>query len=435
MRFLPNLNMSRSPLFCRFIPLVLALLLALSFSSRFLHAADPNWNGYVPQGNPAALHGGMLPVAIEANPATVQYYLLRTGFLLEGTASAEGKNYAIRTDFGTIHVPVTNVEFVGQTKQDVYHYKKNSVDAGNCNELMKLAEWCLGHALKNEAVSEYERALRVAPNTTLAEVIRQRLRAAADAEAKSDTANANELESRSLSGVPAPDRSEDSEIERWVAALPKPLVEQYVKRVQPVLLSGCAAADCHGTNSSHRFKIAKPRQLIGTTSYGNLQAVLPWINLDYPTDSALLTAMISYHGGEKPAYSVESRQYDNVIQWIQLAAKELPLHVPPGGPTVAMQATTMQASTMQAPVTPTQTTDRATGSLLPPHFQKLAAKQPAAVPPNRNAGPDIVSNAVINAAEHGKTVKTRPQQEEVQKEDPFDPSIFNARYHGTTLLR
>ncbi len=398
---------------CQILCQVLCLTLYLVLCPTFC-LADPQWDGYGNRGdgNPTAV-SAVVPAVDSTAP---KFYLLRTGFLMEGMAATEGKNYVIRTDFGTIHVPVTNVEFVGQDKQDIYRYKKGSVDAANCNELMKFAEWCLSHGLKSEGVSEYERALKVAPNPTLTEVIRQRLRTASMAatDAVEATDMESELENRGLSGAAPPDRGTESELERWVAGLPKSVVEQYVKKVQQTLLVGCAAADCHGTNSANRFKIAKPRQLIGATTYGNLRAVLPWVNLDYPTDSAILTAMVTYHGGAKPEYSVESRQYDNVIQWIQLAAKELPLdyHNAAGKAGNDGKNTAAESEkTLPKNEAPTNST------LLPPGFRDVGKRDSEAATP--------VAAPTPNTRE-----QTREQSQEKPQEDPFDPSVFNARYHS-----
>ncbi len=364
--------------------------------------ADPNWNGYGSQGTAPPLE--TRHTAVVADATATKYYLLRTGFLLEGTATAEGKNFAIRTDFGTIHVPVTNVEFVGQTKQDIYRYKKNSVDAANSNELMKLAEWCLSHRLTKESLFEYGRALHVAPNSTLAGVIRRRLQEAAAADKAGTDDSGNELEKQRLSGAAILERKDETELSRWASNLPKSVVEEYAKKVQQALLAGCAAADCHGTNSENRFKLAKPSQLIGTTTYENLQAIMPWINLDYPTDSPILNAMVTFHGGAKPAYSVESKQYDNVIQWIQLAAKELPLdyHQAAGKPEKA------DATAIATQNHPPQNSPR-----LPPAFSDLAK---SATTPNTA----VTANDV-------------QQKSQAPSDDPFDPSVFNARYHGSTL--
>ena len=330
---------------------------------------------------------------------------------MEGTATNEGKNYAIKTDFGTIHVPITNVEYVGQDKFDIYRYKKSFVDGANCNDLMKFAEWCLGLGLEKEGIEEYERALKVAPNSALSDVIRDRLKTIAERkETEDDSGNPP------LMGSAAPERGRnESELNRWIAGVPKPVVDHYVKKVQPVLLSGCAAADCHGTNSSNKFQMAKPRQTLGATTYGNLQAVLPWINLDYPTDSPLLKAMVTYHGGTKPLHSVESRQYINVIQWIQLAAKELPIeyhqqyHQRLREPEGNREPEKMKLATDSGtPLLPKNTT------LLPPGFHDL-----------------IATGQEMNASV--ATVKVPSDKEKVEEklpEDPFDPEVFNARYHG-----
>lgn len=370
-----------------------------------LFGADPLWNGYGKQNAGPRMSNGM--ETMTADSTVKRFYLLRTGFLLEGTAATEGRNYVLKTDFGTMHVPVVNVEYIGQDKPDIYRYKKSFVDGGNCNDLMKFAEWCLNIGLKQEGVTEYERALKVAPNSTLSDVIRKRLETIRQQdEAPEETLSAP------LSGSAASPKSQtESEISRWGASVPKPVVDDYVRKVQPVLLSGCGAADCHGTNSSNKLKIAKPRQILGATSHGNLRAVLPWINLDYPTESPLLTALVNYHGGTKPPYTVESKQYDNVLQWIQLAAKELPIEFHqalseqnPSKKDSKTEQAAVKSTAKNEPPVPKE------NSLLPPGFHNLAKTE-------KNA--DVAADTEENA--------------ETEESDPLDPAVFNARHHGAKI--
>ena len=381
-----------------FILIGLFFLLTTSLS-----AGDPIWNGYGTRNS-----GGSLPINTEipmADSSQTRYYLLRTGFLMEGTATNEGKHYVIKTDFGTMHVPTANVEYVGKDKHDIYRYKKSFVDGANCSEQMKFAEWCLSLGLKQEGIAEYELALKTAPNAVLAEVVRERLAAVQrDGETPEENAGAT------LHGSAAPSKDRDeSEVSRWAAGIPRPVVDEYVKKVQPALLAGCAAADCHGSSSENKFKIAKPRQLVGATTHANLRAVLPWISLDYPTESPLLTAMVNYHGNTRAPYTVESRQYNNVLQWIQLTAKELPLDYQQRPNREPIKIDPSEVSEGE----PLQVKKE---TLLPSGFGELptVAKQPP--PKGGKAETDV-----------------RTVQYDSNDVDPFDPAVFNARYHGTTL--
>ncbi|MDR2754340.1 MAG: hypothetical protein LBC20_01415 [Planctomycetaceae bacterium] len=380
-----------------------------------LNAQESGWNGYQSQ------EKNIEPETPSVNLEKKQFYLLRTGFLTEGTATNDGKQYLLKTNFGTMSVPVGNVEFVGATREDVYHYKKGFTNDRDCKELIKLAEWCFNNKLSQQGISEYQRALQAAPNTVLADVIRKRL----------ETLQNSTSEPTGLSGVRVmvPKSSEESdniEINSRMNGISKPIVDVFAKKVQPVLVSRCAATDCHGSSSENQFKLSIPSHTLGNTTYRNLRSVLQWVNLDYPTESQLLSVLVSYHGGTKAAFSVESTQYNNIVQWVRLAAKELPNEyrtqssqneskfplkedvLPP-----ALRNAILQETSVTSPENPDSIPVK-TNQVIPSNYSPTRLN----FPNSSNSLPQKTPSLDLPLATD--SIK-----------DPFDPHIFNIRYHGT----
>ncbi|MDR2117532.1 MAG: hypothetical protein LBP87_14240 [Planctomycetaceae bacterium] len=373
-----------------------------------------------------------------------QFYLLRTGFLTEGTATNDGKQYLLKTNFGTMSVPVANVEFVGETREDVYRYKKGFTNNRDCKELIKLAEWCFNNKLTQQGIAEYQLALQAAPNTILADVIRKRL----------ETLQNSTSEPTGLSGVQtvfsqSSEESDNTEFNRWKNGIPKPVVDSFAKIVQPVLVSRCAATDCHGSGSENQFKLSIPSHTHGNTTYRNLQSVLQWIDLDYPVESQLLSVLISYHGGTKAAFSVESTQYNNIVQWVRLTAKELPneYRTQPDNQKIIDQKITDQKNTDQKnnfQSAQNESVLRQKENVLPPALRDAILREPATTSPLPE-NPDSVqikTNRTIpnNYSPTRLNIPNAPLQKSPaindlppttdSAKDPFDPHFFNLRYHG-----
>jgi hypothetical protein len=403
-----------------------------------LHAQDSGWNGYQSPGK-SNEPSTIIPTDLETTP---RFYLLRTGFLTEGTATNDGKQYLLKTNFGTMSVPVTNVEFVGVTREDIYHYKRRTVKVNDCNELIKLAEWCFNNKLMQQGIAEYQRALQIAPNSVLADVIRKRLETLQD----SPTVSSGLSGVRTMSASSS-DESGNSEIHRWVNGIPKSIVDSFAKKVQPVLVSRCAASDCHGSVSENQFKLGIPSHTLGNTTYRNLRSTLQWIDFDYPTESQLLSVLVSYHGGTKAAFSVESTQYNNIVQWVRLTAKELPTEYRSQVETCKNNVQTDEKE-LEFPLK---------GKILPPALRNvMIVNQPAqktnqpeipatlltssdsnsipvgttqTLPSNYAPTRLNISNSSSNSFNLPKSISLDLPPTDDFPKDPFDPRIFNSQHH------
>ena len=302
---------------------------------------------------------------LHAQAGNTSFYLLRTGYVLEGTATLDGRHYIIQTQFGTMNVPVQSVEFVGKSRADVYQHKRSGVDSADYNALVRLAEWCISNGFIEEGIDKYNRASLVAPNAVFAGIAQQRLETLQQM-----------VRMGYVQELPIPQADVPPE-----PSVSRQAFESFVRRVQPVLVNRCIAADCHGTHGGQSFKLGIPQESMGSTSRRNLQAVLPYIDRDDPMASPLLSALVTPHGGARTALTVESNPYVQVAQWVQQVARELP------------SAQRME----KTPADPAR---------VPALTEQFRQTTPQAEPP-----------------EPGRTTRGG---------DPLDPDVFNERYHRRT---
>ena len=247
--------------------------------------------------------------SLHAQEGNTGFYLLRTGNVLEGTATLDGRHYLVQTQFGSMSIPVQSVEFVGKSRADIYHHRQSGVDATDYNALVRLAEWCVSNGFIDEGIAEYNRASQVVPNAVFAGIVQQRLDTLRQVTMTDSTPELPVLQTEPSSSP----------------VISRQVFESFVRRVQPVLVNRCIAADCHGTHSERQFKLGTPQESMGSTSRRNVQAVLPYIDREDPMASPLLSALATPHGGTKMALTVDSHSYIQIAQWVQQVAKELPL--------------------------------------------------------------------------------------------------------------
>lgn len=375
------------------------------------------------------------------------YILLKIGKLMRGTAVKDGVNYNVKTEYGSIQIPAANIEFIAQSLKDVYNFKRNFVSSTDCNELIRFAEWCLNNGLTQEGIEEFERAKLVATNAALTSYILQRLDLIANPVAEPFLSDA---------GQPYGKESEvNHELREWRNGLPKTIVEPFSGKIQPLLTARCASANCHGTSSQSPFKLRIPQQINGTSTFENLRASIQHIHFDNPKDSPLVTAFVTYHGGVKPSLTVESNQYDTLMQWVQLTGKELPLDLKNQIIARQRQKTVGAVANRAANgVADAPSSDAGAGlppmiltppDIAPPTDDPLAGFMSALVtgiPSADNPTPQLFNDPTTMAGappvappiempttvdyHRLKLVKPNPA---MPTKNPFDPTPFNRRFH------
>ncbi|MGL4593612.1 MAG: hypothetical protein ACRCUY_02655 [Thermoguttaceae bacterium] len=375
-----------------------------------LAAQELMWNGYrtaIPDKGNASVPTSFSADSPNSYESEV-FFLLRTGLILKGTAKVNDSYYALTTEYGTINVPRENVEYIGETKEQIRKYKRTFINEQNINDLIKFAEWCLNHEMPDDALCEYQLALLLSPNEILQNYIQNRIRETQDFLSEAATSDEN-----------TPEKSTDTEPLGGKSrfSISKSALDSFAKKIEPVLVSRCAAADCHGSQCMNTFKLRIPHQVGGATTKQNIERVLEAVNFDHPSESPVLLALVTYHGGGKPAFNVESSQYLYLTQWIQMMTKEI---TPKWRDSQYRNAKQLSEPEEKAANKPSGQLPRQLSRAMPKTvFAPPSDSSPSAVSPQITLSPTSLS-VPTNFETPSDTKVT----------DPLDPNSFNAKYHS-----
>lgn len=362
--------------------------------------------------------------------------LLRTGRVLHGRILRDGSDYEVTLPHGVVRLPATQVELCCASLAEAYVHLSQKVRPEDINQRVRLARWCLQHELRGYAAEQLSLAIQVDPRHPLIEQVERelRLRPSAPVAAASPPTS---------SPVPT-----DIELDRLVRGMPEGTVEWFTNQVQPLLLNSCAAASCHGPRSQTAWRLLDgagrsplPRRL----TQRNLHATLPWIDQDSPQDSPLLERAREPHGNSQTAIFAgpEVAGYQLLAQWVRSVAADTTAEVP-RDESLAGAASQQNAHWLSQIELERQR--RVAG--LAPGEQPAAGRYGAAtrrwpLPTNAahlegwpgeaglTADPfdeaaDLASDWPTDAADADPA--TGPPG--AAGDDPFDPSLFNRRYHG-----
>jgi hypothetical protein len=174
--------------------------------------------------------------------------------------------------------------------------------------------------------------------------------------------------------------------------LPAALVSRFTLKVQPVLMRSCATAGCHDSNHSGPLVLQRSAKPNARTTQQNLRATLAVLNSLAPDSSPLLTqALVCPHPTDRRlSFALQSRDpaYQTLAAWVR---------------SVAAQTN-------------------------PPARAKQAAKKPSDARPAAEA--ENANSASGTAAEPPSSTAPPPARHGYQPVDPFDPEIFNRRFHS-----
>jgi hypothetical protein len=316
--------------------------------------------------------------------AAPQILVLQNGQVLRGQVSLHGDSYLVTLPYGEIRVPIENVEHVCGTLEEAFRLKQNTIRFGSARQHLQLADWCLDHGLHEHARQELALATTLEPRHHLAAVIADRLAAT--------TQKGIVVGEEATIQQPATDAKQ---LDALVRQLPPGTVESFTNTIQPLLVNSCSARACHGSMASNDFQLRrfphgqKPRRRL---TLRNLEAVMRWVDQDDPAASRLLYAATHPHGPAKRSPLLSEPAQQKLLEWL------------------GRLGTTRSSAQLAGQGVATETD---TASFVLPH-KSLHNPADAGVIPISTANPPSGDATSAN--------RYRPQ-------DPFDPEIFNRRYH------
>jgi hypothetical protein len=379
-----------------------------------------------------------------------KYYLLKTNYIIEGIARHDGKNYDIKTSYGSIKIPSQNVAFIGQSRDEIYIYKKNLLNPLDKADSLKFAEWCVGNNFLQEAITEYENAMQLANDNVTTSIIKQRILtikkniAAANKTGNNFKSDENEIEDDLGLGL-----SSDMKTSNERVKVVKKLTDNFKRHVQPILLRNCAVSGCHsvgrdrveGISASKFLLLPSSDNTVVNFSQENLNTCLLYVDFEYPMRSRLLNYVIVPHGRYTPSFNVESDEYNKVVSWVQLMVKNMPLikssefaglfsnarfnslsRVEDGKYITADLNTATSSSNNFDNVVPNPVTN------LPAGFKEVVNLQNQAT--NKQNPINVTKNPTPNPTNTINPNLTNTTEKEI---DQTDPTIFNKIYHPKSI--
>ncbi|MCR9119976.1 MAG: hypothetical protein NXI22_23820 [bacterium] len=317
----------------------------------------------------AALMSPML--SAQAPVDKLSMVLLTNGRLIQGALHREDDwSRVVLHSGGEIRLPADSIRFACRSPEDAYWKQRLEINPRSAEDQYQLAIWCLNEGEEKLAEEQIEicRLAGVAPHKMAFLQKRMTLIKASDT-----------LSDSQISVLP---RAAEAPVNDLVDAIHPRRVFEFTQTIQPLLLNHCGATACHGHRSNNGFQLVRPldgQSIARKFTLGNLNNLLEQIGRS--SDESLEVYLKQAHGGLKQAAMTEPAKRQVVNDWIAN------LHEPVE-PALAASVRSPQSFLSQPDTRPQSWRD-----------ENKTESEPETLP--RNVGAD-----------------------------PFDPAVFNRKYHG-----
>ncbi|MEP3481967.1 MAG: hypothetical protein ABJZ55_22180 [Fuerstiella sp.] len=334
---------------------------------------------------------------------------MNNGQVFGGRLIARTDGYDVILPSGRMYVSSDRIRFLATSMQDAYEKMSNSVQNRTPTIHVQMARWCLTNGLHSAARRELLDALHLDPDYRLAQTMLEGLARQAK------RAEANAASSQDIVAQMSAQRTGVSD-RRSLGGLPVGTARTFTVRIQTLLSNNCGNAKCHsGGQSTFQF-VNTRRSSSVVIAEQNLASILKQIDLADPASSPLLVKAASMHGGARsPLFSGRSgrAQMQMLQDWVNEVSDELnPLASSSGSRSV----------------------DRESQFGIPDQMNRANPIQQASYEP------DVTVSGPADELKIQQRSKTETDGQfgqaarEAVRDNPFDPMIFNRRYHGQAGL-
>ena len=351
---------------------------------------------------------GPVEDAASADADELQVLVLVNDATLVGKIHKDGDKYVVVRTAGETRIPASQVIRLCRSRAEAYRVLRQRANLRDADEHYRLAKWCWRHGLTELARNEAEEAIALRPRHAPA---RSLLRSIRFAEQRTQSSSTGTLPkpARLVKPQPPP-RPPQPEQPPSVPYSAETLVT-FTRYVQPILLNRCGTGACHGGSHATGFSLVRQYPYARTTAVGtkrNLLIALGLIDAAAPADSPILHKALQAHGGaEQPPLSSDSPAFRRLHGWVMEAAKALPRPKRPAG--------------FQSKSEPVQAgAGSFAGSGISGGFATAADRYDGAGSSASQTTPMDNRNAAPKPATSAPNIK---------RQDPFDPTPFNRRYH------
>ncbi|MFK8113373.1 MAG: hypothetical protein AB8B91_14305 [Rubripirellula sp.] len=327
--------------------------------------------------------------------------------VLFGHAYQVGEFVMVRTsEGGEVKLPRSDVACWANSVKNLYQFRIDQRQEGDVSTLLRDAKWCIQNDLYAIASSELAQIRKLDPNHREGAMLTERLRRLTSAPSQAPppviASPVTEVKQASFSKDDRP--AEQSPVDLRT-------LQAFARHVQPMLLNRCGR--CHSQDSELAWRMKLPTggaRPTSQTTRQNLSGTMPFIDGSAPESSELLSMSTTAHGGTNaPLDPRASKAIRAFKAWLEIAAKSKP--------TSEVHAATVN---LQAPLAASL---EGVPSSVAPETQIAQAAE---------LGPPI---APADPAEQTVPLVTTPASQPARLpavSNPFDPEIFNRRFHMKT---
>ncbi len=350
---------------------------------------------------------------------TESVLILRNGHVLVGEITRSDDRFNVSVEGGRISVSVADTELLCRNLEEAYEHKRLALGSLDVHGHLELAGWCQRQGLMELAGRELLEAKKLSPSHPMIPVIERRI--------QMSLAPPKPVEPVKVAAVSVRPPLSPDELDHIARDMPPGTMETFVRSIQPLLVNRCGAARCHGPVSDNQLHLLRPppsSRPSRRTTQRNLHAVLKLIDRNDPTRSPLLTSALKPHGDlDVPVFAGRrADQYERVANWVHQVAR--------GPSNVVQVAHEEPIGGHDEQAVPTLQTTRVTGLPSDRPVKSIADTPPEDLDRDLqnafglpNEGYDTQS---INPGTRVKRGAIHPSFTPI---DPFDPQIFNRRFH------
>ena len=271
----------------------------------------------VPKTIVLAVFAALLPAG---TPLRGEIVMLRNGSLIEGEVEVLGSQIMVETSASRMRLSRSEVDDVVASRQDAYEKKRARIVHPTAEKHLQLARWCLRQELWAQAARELLDARTRDPAHPALTDLERRLAVQLQAARRPQTPAED-----TSPQVPMDADGELRELEELAAQLDPQAIEQFTRQIQPILVNGCGAANCHGSEVGGQFQLNRDwvRNMANRRStLRNLRSTLELVDRDNPAASRLLVVPAAAHANLNGPVFRGRREplQDRLSDWAYLAS-------------------------------------------------------------------------------------------------------------------
>ncbi len=228
----------------------------------------------------------------------------------------------------TLDLDHRQVLALAESLDEAYPQVLRRMNLDDDQELQRLFRWCLQNHLPHRAAAILASAQLGSHPPKLLDGLQRQLALYRPPEPPAEVASPI-LSDATAAAVALNERQSAAQLEKQIdtalAQLPDNAERYFNRELQPKLIAGCAAAQCHHAQRSGLALWHDGHGHVGIRGYSrrNLFQVLQWVDVDQPAESELLLRARTAHGNPpSQPWVVDSQEYQLLEYWTYALSRD-----------------------------------------------------------------------------------------------------------------